>query len=339
MVARLRLSPLFVACFVLVAGGLSTSAAHAQADSYQGTIDAAVDEYASGRWEEALALFRQAHTLRPSARTLRGIGMASFETRHYADAIRYLSEAATETARPLTSQQQHEVEQLIARAQAFVTHLTVVIVPAHATLSADGHQVAGDARRSVLLDAGEHQLVASAPGYESSVRSVHLTPGAEDTLDIDLSPRHRPVAQGAGAGAPELPAAAPSALHATASSGSPRTRFGRLKYAALGVTLAGLVMTAVSVAKRSERASALRAADCDNFMQGSAMEAGCHKAYERAVTWERAAIASAVVSASFLGTALFLFAFDEPVESSSARLHASCGLEAAPLFVRCSASF
>ncbi|MEY4510473.1 MAG: hypothetical protein RLZZ450_2595 [Pseudomonadota bacterium] len=161
----------------------------AQSGSYQGTIDAAVDEYASGHWEEALALFRQAHALQPSARTLRGIGMASFETRRYAEAIRYLTEAATETARSLTPKQQHEVEQLIARAQAFVTHLTIVIEPAHATVAADGNQVAGDKRRSVLLDAGEHQLVASAHGYESSVRSVHLSPGTEATVEIDLSPR------------------------------------------------------------------------------------------------------------------------------------------------------
>jgi tetratricopeptide (TPR) repeat protein len=71
----------------------------------------------AGNWEEALALFRQAHALRPSARTLRGMGVASFEARHYADAIRYLTAAATETARPLTPEQLLAVEQLIPRAR------------------------------------------------------------------------------------------------------------------------------------------------------------------------------------------------------------------------------
>src|SRR5262245_5250782 len=69
--------------------------AFARADEldYRTTIEGAVEAYSQQRYDEALGLFLKAHALSPSARTLRGIGLASFETRRYVDSIRYLTGA------------------------------------------------------------------------------------------------------------------------------------------------------------------------------------------------------------------------------------------------------
>src|SRR5262249_43441282 len=62
----------------------------------QGLIADAVAEYDAGHFEEARALFRRAQAEAPSARTLRGIGMASFELRDYVEADRALAAALGE---------------------------------------------------------------------------------------------------------------------------------------------------------------------------------------------------------------------------------------------------
>ena len=60
-------------------------------------IGDAVAEYDAGHFQEARALFRQAHEKSPTARTLRGIGMCSFELRDYVEAARALGGVAART--------------------------------------------------------------------------------------------------------------------------------------------------------------------------------------------------------------------------------------------------
>src|SRR4029453_8230163 len=83
-------------------------------------IGDAVAEYDAGHFQEARALFRQAHEKQPTARTLRGIGMCSFELRDYVEATRALTASLREQRRPLTSEQKRHAEALLARAATLV---------------------------------------------------------------------------------------------------------------------------------------------------------------------------------------------------------------------------
>src|SRR3954468_5859705 len=65
----------------------------AETPQYRSLLEEAVAEYDARRYEEARALFRRAHDLSPNARTMRGIGMASFELREYVEALRALEGA------------------------------------------------------------------------------------------------------------------------------------------------------------------------------------------------------------------------------------------------------
>ena len=65
----------------------------AESRQYTSLLEEAVSEYDARRYEEARALFRKAHDISPNARTLRGIGMASFELREYVEALRALEGA------------------------------------------------------------------------------------------------------------------------------------------------------------------------------------------------------------------------------------------------------
>ena len=92
-------------------------------------IGDAVAEYDAGHYQEARALFRQAHEKQPTARTLRGIGMCSFELRDYVEASRNLSASLRETRRPLTSEQKRHADALLARANTFIGRFTVKVQP------------------------------------------------------------------------------------------------------------------------------------------------------------------------------------------------------------------
>src|SRR6185312_15422136 len=76
---------------LLAAAENAAAQAHAANDEYAKTIENAVLEFDSGNWPEARVLFEQAHALRPSARTLRGMGKVSFELKEYVRAQKELN--------------------------------------------------------------------------------------------------------------------------------------------------------------------------------------------------------------------------------------------------------
>lgn len=175
---------------VAVLAGSAPAEAQTFPQSYRRLIREAVGEFDGGNWAEARALFVRAHELEPSARTLRGIGMCSFELREYEDAIRYLEEALESGERPLTRRQREETELLLVRARSFIGHFVVNTVPAEAQLLVDGAPPALNENGQIVLPLGEHTFDASLEGYRSEHREVRVRGGEslEVTLTLDLLP-------------------------------------------------------------------------------------------------------------------------------------------------------
>ncbi|HKU45226.1 MAG TPA: hypothetical protein VJR89_44005, partial [Polyangiales bacterium] len=94
----------------------SISGARAQTpDSaeYRATIRAALEQYTSGAFAEARPLFERAHHLQPSARTLRGLGLTSFELGEYPRAIDELEAARIDPRNPLSPDMRRELEAVL----------------------------------------------------------------------------------------------------------------------------------------------------------------------------------------------------------------------------------
>src|SRR5262245_41678374 len=111
------------------------------ASEYNAIVHSAVSEYNAHNWQEALALFKQAHALQPNARTLRGIGNTAFELRHYAESLAALRASLDEKRKALTEKESAEVRSSIARIEHYVGNVRVVLSPAQATLAVDGVEV------------------------------------------------------------------------------------------------------------------------------------------------------------------------------------------------------
>ncbi|HMF42619.1 MAG TPA: hypothetical protein VKQ32_18235 [Polyangia bacterium] len=169
-------------------------------------IGDAVAEYDAGHFQEARALFRQAHEKSPTARTLRGIGMCSFELRDYVEAARALAASLRDQRRPLTAEQKRHAEALLARAHTFIGRFTVHVKPATASLFVDGHPAELEPDGVLLLPFGRHQLSLRCPSCSPAEKDedVEVSGGEHKELELALAPSPPvtpPTASGDGAGA------------------------------------------------------------------------------------------------------------------------------------------
>lgn len=155
---------------------------------YRTWIARAVSEYEAGRWAEARANFRRAHTAFPNARTLRGIGMTSFELGEYVEAIRNLGAALEETQRPLTPEQRREVSELLERARTYTGRYRVRVEPSsvRGTVTVDGQPATLEPNGTLILDIGRREIVARAEGHESASRVLQVRGGEDEQIILAL---------------------------------------------------------------------------------------------------------------------------------------------------------
>lgn len=184
-VMRLPVSARCILALLLVAGWNATRAGAQSQASYSETIKHAVAEYESGNWAEAHTLFSRAHVLNPNARTWRGLGLASFELRHYLAAIEELGASLADTRKPLNTAQRREVESVLARAQQFLAVYRVSLDPPDAELRVD-NQVARLEGGELRLDPGEYALVVRALGYQEQRTTLRAEAGTRADLPMAL---------------------------------------------------------------------------------------------------------------------------------------------------------
>lgn len=144
-------------------------------------LESAVAEYDAARYPEALALFRRAHELGPTARTWRSIGMAAFESGLYVAALRALRAALTEIERPLTAAMRAHVQRLIERTEVFVATLDVDVSPPDAAFLVDGAPPVREDDGSLLLDQGRHSISIADDLHHQSI-DVNLVGGTRRTV-------------------------------------------------------------------------------------------------------------------------------------------------------------
>ena len=170
---------------------------HAQAapatEGYDDIVREAVREFDAGNYVEARTLFQRAHAQKPSARTLRGLGICSYELKHYLQAVNELDAALADTRHPLTVEQHDEVSRTVEKARRFVGKLVLDVAPRNATVVVDGNPLAS---LELALEAGVHTLTASAARVRGSEQKFTLEGGqtlrsSVKLLPLDLQPEHK----------------------------------------------------------------------------------------------------------------------------------------------------
>lgn len=276
---------------------------------YDASIQQAIVEFDAGHWDEARALFRQAHAISPSARTWRGLAITAFELRRYVDASQELKAALSDTQKPLTDTQRAELEELLQRTRAFLSSYRLSLQPADLTLSVDG----GPGQPNdgeLLLDPGPHALSFRAPGYLEQRLELHAEAGQHSQLAITLPPE--PEVSSLAASEPvRAQEAAPKAALGTPSAkwDAPAPRY--LVAWTLGGASALSALTAVTLGALAKR-------DADRYQGCSLSPARCEHLRSEGMRYQTATnVMFGVAGACAIGAVLGYF-----LERRSSRLHA-----------------
>lgn len=185
------------AACVLFAFGLALvqpppAAAQDSDADYDQLVADALAEYRAKHYLEARALFARAHELRPSARTLRGLGQAAFGAQLYSNAIVDLNTALGSDVNKLTPKMRREVEQTIGRAREYCGRFWVTLDPPDAELTVDGNHPVFDKDGALLLDVGLRRVRVSVPGKADRETSLQVTGGEEKNLAFSVAMEAKP---------------------------------------------------------------------------------------------------------------------------------------------------
>lgn len=154
-------------------------------NEYTDIIRKALVEYNAGRWDEARSLFERAHAINPNARTLRGMGRAAFESSDYVSTLKYLKQALEDDRKPLNDAQRIETQGIISQAENFVGRFKLRLFPTDASLVVGGYRPVFEGNE-LLLNAGEHDLIAKADGYQEQRLHINVQGGRKGELEFRL---------------------------------------------------------------------------------------------------------------------------------------------------------
>jgi hypothetical protein len=276
------------------------------ANDYDKFVAQALTAYDAGRFAEARNSFRRAHEIAPTARTLRTIGMCSFNLGDYVDALINLEASLVDTRRPLSADQRSHVSDLIARSQVHVGRFKIRLSPPDAVLWVDGRPPPEVTTDEILLEPGRHELFAQASGYQPSRSMLQVDGGDRTTLEIVLSPSANAtdVAAVQQTQPNAIPAEAPSP--ATTASAATPTRNGSnaqavLGFLALGVGGAGLVAFGVTTGLAASKESSL-----DKHCNNRACEPAYHDDVDTYDRYKLLSTVSLVTGLVFAGTGIAL---------------------------------
>jgi hypothetical protein len=296
-----------------------------ESSEYRQLVQQALDEFQRGNWDEAAGLFSQAHKLSPSARTLRGMGLAAFEGRRYVDALRDLRAALDSTVNPLTAEQRAEVTDTVSRAEHYVVKLELTVEPSSAELRINGAiQPDQEGTRVLVVDPGMLELRASAPGYEVEVRQLRMVSGIPQQVALRLSPVEQgntgDITIGPG-GSDQRPRKAP---------------FQTLAWLGVGLSAAGGIAAIVSWRVREGAAEDFNDAEC--MASDATREEVCSDALARVDSAETAAIVSGIAGGAFLTAAVVFFVLDGTSDTETATAP-PCGAGPGDVGVSCRLRF
>ena len=310
-----RLTALLVLCAVVTSSAVDSVAAQdAEASNdadYDRVLKEALEEFGRGNWVEARTLFERAHQMQPSARTLRAIGLASFEEKRYVAALTALREALQMPVKPLTAKQRREVEDAIRRAEPFVIQYALELAPESAQVQVDGAPgVVIDGK--LQLDPGGHELLISAEGYEAVQRRVVAESRGEAALRVQL----RPAGAGGTPGEATVVAGPSGATEATPAE---QDGLSTIQYVGIGVGSAGVVTLGASLYFALSAKSKYDDSGCDD---GGCRDEAAKELNDDALAAGDIATVTAIVGlvAVAAGTTLLIWNPSSETPGESARL-------------------
>lgn len=140
-----------------------------------------------GDYTLALVEFERAYSLAPNYRALYNIALVNVQLGRYADASRTFEQYLHDGASAIPQSRRDEVAKTLEELKLRTATVDISTNVATAEVSLDGKPVdASRLRTPMLIDAGEHILRATSPGYQAAYRTVTLAGADRVAVHLQL---------------------------------------------------------------------------------------------------------------------------------------------------------
>lgn len=158
------------------AAGAATGPANDQAGEEASTrFKRGLQLFDEGDYTLALVEFERAYSLAPNYRALYNIALVNVQLGRYADASRTFEQYLHDGASAIPQSRRDEVAKTLQELKLRTAIVDISTNVPTAEVSLDGKPVdAARLRGPMLIDAGEHILRATSPGYQAAYRTVTL---------------------------------------------------------------------------------------------------------------------------------------------------------------------
>jgi len=157
------------------------------APDYEVALAEALSAHTRGEYEQARIFMERAHSLEPSARTLRGLGIIAFAQGRHLQAIDYFDAALQSSVKALPADLRAGVEELRSHCWGQLGRFRLQIDPVRSALLVDGKKAAFYAPDVIALTPGQHLLVVDAADRARFAMPLQVAPGDDRTLQIVLA--------------------------------------------------------------------------------------------------------------------------------------------------------
>lgn len=281
-----------IAAGLLVATPCLAQSGDARAESL---IDEGVALRRTGDDVGALARFEAAFALSRSARARAQIALVEQALGRWIDAEAHLLEALG-SHEPWIEERRATLEGQLEVIRSHLGRVQLVGGPAGARVSLDDQPRGSLPITSALLvEPGAVVVEVRAPGYLLFQRTIETTEGQLTTLQIELvqEPSQGRTPSPAEA---DTVAVAPAPTEPADDDGPP---FEVLGWSGIGLGVASLAMSAVSLALRNGEAETFNSAEC--LAGGRSRAENCRSNYDATMMWEQVSIATLIVGLALGG--------------------------------------
>jgi hypothetical protein len=216
---------------------------------YDAAVADALAAHETGDFERARRSMMVAHSLLPSARTLRGLGIIAHSRGDFVEAVLHLEAALSDRVRPLDPGLRASVERLLTESGAHVGRYALQIEPASAEVMVDGAPPRRDAAGNLVLLPGSHLVMLSAHDRLATQRAITTVGGELRTLSAELVPMPASALELMAWDAGQAPGPTRAAPRERLSNERRQLRRSARALLASGVVLSGVGLTAWRVAR------------------------------------------------------------------------------------------
>jgi hypothetical protein len=186
------MKPGLLAALLFLTMAFTGALAHAQEDPAVLFAEGQA-HYSAGRYPEAYAAYKRAYDLKPTYDAAANLGNVEVKLGKYKDAVGHLQFVLDNLPLSLDPATREAViaktHERLAEAKRHVAVIDVKIAPDGASVTVNGEPIGTTPLAApVVLDPGQHQLLAKKPGYADLAQTITARPATSEALNLTMTP-------------------------------------------------------------------------------------------------------------------------------------------------------